>query len=215
MAYHETRFTHDARREVLWRTLCHSYFQRLVAPGDAVLELGCGYGDFINHIQCGSKIAMDQWAGAADYLGPDVRAEIGSIVDLHAIADGSIDFVFASNVFEHLPQTAFAACLAEVKRVLRPGGTLNIVQPNYRFCCNEYFDDYTHVAIYSDRSMCDFLRANGLRIVECKPRFLPLTIKSRLPVSPALIRVYLASPVKPLAKQMFVRASMEGNPAQL
>jgi|SRR5438034_1527460 len=211
MAYHETRFAHDDRRKVLWRTLCHSYFQRLVAPSDAVLELGSGYGDFINHIQCARKIAVDQWAGAVDYLGPDVQAEISSIVDLGAIADRSIDFVFASNVFEHLPQAEFATCLVEVKRVLRPRGTLNILQPNYRFCCNEYFDDYTHVAIYSDRSLCDFLRVNGLRVVECKPRFLPLTIKSRLPVWPALIRAYLASPIKPLAKQMFVRAEVDCN----
>lgn len=212
MSYHETRFAHDDRRQVLWRTLCRHYFQRMVAPGDAVLELGCGYGDFINHIQCARKIAVDQWAGAADYLKPEVEAKIGNIADLSAIQARSIDFVFASNVFEHLPQPEFAACLAEVRRVLRPGGTLNIVQPNYRFCCNEYFDDYTHVSIYSDRSLCDFLRAQGLRVLECQARFLPLTIKSRLPVSPALIRAYLASPVKPLAKQMFVRAAVERDP---
>ena len=38
------------------------------------------------------------------------------------------------------------------------------------------------------------------------PRFLPLTVKSRLPVSPLLIRAYLASPFKPWGKQMLVRA---------
>ena len=54
-------------------------------------------------------------------------------------------------------------------------------------------------------------RDNLLRVVECKPRFLPLTIKSRLPVWPALIRAYLASPIKPLAKQMFVRAEVDCN----
>jgi SAM-dependent methyltransferase len=212
MAYHETRFAHDERRQVLWRTLCESYFQRLVAADDAVLELGCGYGDFINHIQCAHKIALDQWPAAAKYLRPEVRFESGTAADLGAIADRSIDFVFASNLFEHLPQAEFAACLKEVKRVLRPGGTLNIVQPNYRLCASEYFDDYTHVSVYSDRSLCDFLRANGFDIVESKPRFLPLTIKSRLPVMPALIRAYLASPVKPLAKQMFIRARLESCP---
>ena len=91
-------------------------------------------------------------------------------------------------------------------------GKINILQPNYRLCCAEYFDDYTHVAIYSDRSLCDFLRANGFGIVKSMPRFLPLTIKSRLPVSPLLIRAYLASPVKPLAKQMFIRAKLESDP---
>ena len=212
MGYHETRFAHDERRQVLWRTLCQWYFQRLVAPGDAVLVLGCGYGDFINHIQCARKTAVEQWAGAADYVRPEVKLEIGSVMELGAVDSGSIDFVFASNLFEHLPQSEFARCLKEVKRVLRPGGTINILQPNYRLCPAEYFDDYTHVAIYSDRSLCDFLRANGLGIVECRPRFLPLTIKSRLPVWPLLIRAYLASPLKPLAKQMFIRARLESDP---
>ena len=212
MTYHDTRFSHDDRRQLLWRTLCRSYFQRFVKAGDVVLDLGCGYGDFINHIRCARKFAVDQWPGAADYVGRDVQLQIGSILDLRAIQARSIDFVFASNVFEHLPQAEFADCLSEVKRVLRDGGTLNILQPNYRFCSNEYFDDYTHVSVYSDRSLCDFLRAQGLRILDCKARFLPLTIKSRLPVSPLLIRSYLASPIKPLAKQMFIRAAVSCDP---
>ena len=43
-------------------------------------------------------------------------------------------------------------------------------------------------------------------MLTCKPRFLPLTLKSRLKVSPFLIRMYLMSPLKPLGKQMLVRA---------
>jgi SAM-dependent methyltransferase len=207
-AYHDTRFGHDDRRAILWRVLCESYFQQLVSPADAVLELGCGYGYFINHIRCASRTAMDSWPGARDYLGSDVNALTGNITSLAGIADGSMDFVFASNVFEHLEQADLFTCLAEVKRVLRAGGTLNILQPNYRFCYDEYFDDYTHKSPYSDRSLCDILQVSGLRILECRPRFLPLTIKSRLPVWPALIRAYLASPIKPLAKQMFIRAAL-------
>ena len=84
---------------------------------------------------------------------------------------------------------------------------MNLLQPNYRFAYREYFDDYTHVAVYSDRSLCDFLAANGFRVLECRPRFLPLTIKSRLPVSAMLIRLYLLSPWKILGKQMLVRCA--------
>jgi ubiquinone/menaquinone biosynthesis C-methylase UbiE len=207
--YHDTRLQHDSRRETLWKTLCESFFQRFVKPGDTVLELGCGYGDFINHIQCATRIAADRWPGIAEYLNPGVRAEVGEIPSLSGIASDSVDFIFASNVFEHLTKPEMAACMNEVKRVLRPGGTLNIVQPNYRLCYAEYFDDYTHVSIYSDRSLSDLLRANGFRILQCQARFLPLTIKSRLPVWPALIKAYLASPLKPLAKQMFVQAGLE------
>jgi SAM-dependent methyltransferase len=208
--YHSTRLPHDSRRNTLWKTLCESFFQRFVRAEHTVLELGCGYGEFINNIQCSSKIAMDRWAGITEYLNPGVRTEIGEITSLKGIADRSVDFVFASNIFEHLTQADLALCLSEVRRVLRPGGTINIVQPNYRLCYAEYFDDYTHVAIYSDRSLSDFLSVNGFKILTCMPRFLPLTIKSRLPVSPLLIKAYLMSPVKPLAKQMFLRASVEG-----
>jgi SAM-dependent methyltransferase len=207
--YHQTRFEEDQRRDVLWKTLCESHFQRLVHEADSVLDLGCGYGGFINNIQCATKMAIDQWPGAAQYLKSDVKIQIGNITDLQTIPDRSIDFVFSSNVFEHLPRTEFTACIEEVKRVLRADGTINILQPNYRFCSNEYFDDYTHVSVYSDRSMCDILRASGFRILECTPRFLPLTIKSRLPVWPALIRAYLKSPIKLLGKQMFIRASLD------
>ncbi|MBV8149366.1 MAG: class I SAM-dependent methyltransferase [Candidatus Eremiobacteraeota bacterium] len=181
----------------------------MVKPTDTVLDLGCGYGNFINNIECAVKIAIDSWPDAAKYLKPDVKLQIGSITDLSGVGERSIDFVLASNVFEHLGREEFYLCLKEVRRILRTTGTINILQPNYRFCYDEYFDDYTHLSIYSDRSLCDLLRTNGMRIIECKPRFLPLTVKSRLPVWPAMVRAYLKSPVKPLAKQMFIRAALD------
>ena len=83
---------------------------------------------------------------------------------------------------------------------------MTILQPNWRYAYREYFDDYTHVAVYSHATLCDFLVVNGYEIIDLQPRFLPLTIKSRLPVWPALIRAYLLSPLKPAGKQMLVRA---------
>jgi SAM-dependent methyltransferase len=207
--YHDTRFTHDPRRDVLWQTLCDAYFQRLVPRDGCVLDLGAGYGHFINHIRCARRIAVDQWEKAGGFLAPDVEWHCSSVMDLGGIADNSVDFVFASNVFEHLTQAEFATVLSQVRSKLRPGGTLNILQPNYRYAYREYFDDYTHVSVYSDRSLADFLRAHGFRILECHPRFLPLTVKSRWPVSPRLIRLYLSLPVKPLGKQMLIRAAVE------
>jgi len=48
--YHETRFHFDPRREVLWATLCDSYFQELISPDDCVLDLGAGYS-FAEHFE--------------------------------------------------------------------------------------------------------------------------------------------------------------------
>ncbi len=204
--YHETRFAFDRRRDVLWRELWRSYFSRFVGPQDCVLELGAGYGHFINAVRCRRRIAVDLFPDLARHLEAGIEGHVGSVANLGFLAGGSVDFAFASNLFEHLSHADFATTLAELRRVLKPQGTLCIVQPNYRFAYREYFDDYTHVAVYSDRSLCDFLAANGFRVAECRPRFLPLTIKSRLPVHPWLIRLYLGLPFKPAGKQMLVRA---------
>lgn len=210
--YFETRFTHDRRREVLWRTLYRYYFSRLISTEYCVLELGAGYGHFINQVIARRRIALDQWPGFVDYLEPGIESAVGSVADLSFLAPATVNFAFASNLFEHVSQEDFAAVLCQLKRVLAPGGTLNIVQPNYYFAYREYFDDYTHRTVYSHTSICDFLEANGYEVVECHPRFLPLTLKSRLPVSPLLIRLYLALPWKPVGKQMFIRAKLRSRP---
>lgn len=205
-AYFETCFTPDERREVLWHSLVRYYFQPQIGDGRCVLELGAGYGHFINNVRAARRIAQDQWAGFPGYLEAGVEAHVGDVTDLSFLEDGSVDFAFASNLFEHVSQEDFASVLAQLRRKLRPGGTLNILQPNYRYAYREYFDDYTHRTVYSHMSLCDFLAANSYEVIACAPRFMPLTLRSRLKVSPLLIRMYLLSPVKPLGKQMLVRA---------
>jgi hypothetical protein len=81
-----------------------------------------------------------------------------------------------------------------------------MLQPNWRYAFREYFDDYTHVTVWSHISMSDLLTAQNWEVMDVRRRFLPLTIKSRLPVWPLLIRAYLLSPIKPLGKQMLITA---------
>jgi hypothetical protein len=150
---------------------------------------------------------MDLWPGMLEHIQPGVEGHVGPVTDLAAIEDSSADFVFASNLFEHLPQSEFAKTLTALRAKMKIGATLNILQPNYRFAYREYFDDYTHLSVYSDRSLADFLEVNEFRVTEVHPRFLPLTIKSRFPVSSTLIRLYLALPFKPFGKQMLIRAA--------
>jgi hypothetical protein len=126
--------------------------------------------------------------------------------DARGIADGSVDYAFASNLFEHLPQAVLVDVLAALAPKLSARGTLTMMQPNYRYAFREYFDDYTHVAVYSHVSLADLLRAHGWVVTEVHPRFLPLTVKSRLPSWDWLVGAYLRSPVKPMGKQMLLVA---------
>ena len=205
-AYHDVRLAHDPRRDVLWRALWRHYFSRLIGAGDCVLDIGCGHGAFINAVVARKRIGLNSWPDFPAYLEPGIEAIVGSAVEVGRLVKEPVDFAFASNLFEHLTQPELTSLLTGVRSVLSPRGTLNIVQPNFRYAYREYFDDYTHVAVYTDVGLSDLLRANGFDIVEVKPKFLPLSIKSRLPVRESLIRAYLASPVKPMGKQMLIRA---------
>ena len=204
--YHDSRLTADPRRDIVWRVLWEHHFRALVRDDDCVLDLGCGYGSFINQVVARRRIALDSWEDFPAHLAPGIEAVVAPVTELGFLPDGGVDFAFASNLFEHIPQSEFARVLDSLRGKLSARGTLTILQPNYRYAYREYFDDYTHVAVYSHTSLADFLIAHGYEILSVAPRFLPLTVKSRLPVSPWLIRAWLASPLKPLGKQMLIRA---------
>lgn len=202
--YHESRFAHDPRRDVLWHTLVNHHFAKRIPKDATVLDLGAGYGNFINQVQAKRRIAIDIWPGLAEHVSPGVEVLTGDVTDLSALEDGTVNYAFASNLLEHLHKDQIVTLLEGLKRKLAPGGVFTLLQPNYKYAYREYFDDYTHVSIFSDIAMADFLTANGFTPFEVKGRFLPLTIKGRLPVHPLLIRAYLMSPIKPMGKQMLI-----------
>ena len=95
-------------------------------------------------------------------------------------------------------------------RLLKPEGRLIVIQPNFRYASKQYFDDYTHRAVFTDVSLPNLLRAHGFQIDHVQPRFLPYSMRhSRLPIRPWSVRAYLASPIKPFAGQMLVIAHVE------
>lgn len=208
--YFDTRLVFDQKREVLWQTLCRHVFQAYVPPDGTVLELGAGWCDFINNIDASRRIAVDIWPAIVDQTAEGVEALVQPATSLPMLRDTSIDVVFASNFLEHLHHDEISEVLAEAKRVLRPQGALILVQPNFRLCPGRYFDDYTHVSVWSDVGLAGFVEANGFAVELSKPKFLPFTVKSRLPVRAWLIRAYLASPIKPGAGQMLIVARPAG-----
>jgi SAM-dependent methyltransferase len=208
---YEHRFDPAERAEKarIWEVLCRHFFQRYVARDAAVLDLGAGFCEFINHIECGRKYAVDMDEHVRQHAAADVEVHLGRSDDLSWLAPQSLDAVFASNFFEHMTsKDMLLATLAEVHRVLRPGGRILILQPNIRFAYDVYWDFFDHHLPLSDRSMVEALAISGFRPLEVRPRFLPFTTKSALPQSPLLVRLYLMVPLaqRLLGKQMFIAA---------
>ena len=203
--YFGTRLAHDPNRAKVWHHVT-AYLSRWIAPDARVLELGAGWCDFANTVQAAEVVALDADETVRRAARPGVTAVVGDCTDLAEFEDGRFDVVFASNLVEHLDRDAATRLVDESRRVLAPGGRLILLQPNFRLAPGRYFDDYTHVSIWTDRSLGDFLQARGWTLEDVQARFLPLTLKSRGAGLTFLVPWYLRSPVKPLAGQMLVVA---------
>ena len=202
-SYFETRFVPDERRRVIWQHIA-AYLAPWM-PGDgALLDLGAGYADLANAAPCARRVAFDLREDLADHTAVGVDAEVGDVTDLSRFADCTFDTVFASNLLEHLAWPQLEACADEVRRVLKPGGHFIAIQPNFRLDQKRYFDDFTHRTIFTDESLPDFLASRGMPLAHREPRFLPLTMKSRLSFGHRLVPLYLRLPYRPLAGQMLV-----------
>ncbi len=209
--YYATRFTADPARSEVWRHVAR-HLAPWVDPHGALLDLAAGYADFTRHADASRKVAVDVHPELPRFAGPDVEAIVGDATDLDRFGAGEFATVFASNFVEHLDHETVDRLLADIGRVLAPGGHLILVQPNFRLDPKRYFDDYTHRTIWTDRSLADLVAAAGLPVEHVEPRFLPLTMKSRLSFGHRLVPLYLRLPHRPLAGQMLVIARRPTEP---
>lgn len=182
-------------RTTVWQVLTSAFFQKYVAPGATVLDLGCGYGEFINHIRCGRKLGMDLNPRSPEFLAKDVRFLQQDCSLRWDLPDASLDVVFTSNFFEHLPdKLSLRNTLREAHRCLKPGGRLIAMGPNIKYVPGSYWDFWDHFLCLTEMSLGEGLENNGYHVVESIPRFLPYSMVNapRYPV--ALLRAYLALP---------------------
>jgi SAM-dependent methyltransferase len=192
---HRFEATGLEKRKRIWAVLCRHFFDPLIGPDRDVLDLGCGYGEFVNHVVARSKVGVDMNPDCRQYLAPDVKFVQTPATHLAAIDSESVDVVFTSNFLEHLKSKAECdLVLAEVRRVLRPLGRFIVLGPNVRYVFREYWDFYDHHLPLSHLSLEEGLTASGFKVVRNVPRFLPYTMRSRLPTPDFLIRLYLAFP---------------------
>jgi len=207
--YASAMFTFSKKRKMVWGEICN-YLNRHYIPKDSsVLELGSGYGDFIGQIKAREKVAIEFEDIHAERMRsyPDVKMLFGSTMDLlPALGKSQFNVVFSSNYFEHFSIEDIQTQIKGVVDVLKRGGKLVIIQPNFQLFPEKYFDDWTHKTVFSHETMLGFLEMNGFHVQHCQKRFLPYSMKSRLPVSKLLVRLYLNSPIKPLAGQFLIVA---------
>ncbi len=195
---YERRFdpAERAAKAALWGAILDGFLHRYVPAGGTVLDVGAGSCELINRVHAARRIAVDLNPDVARHAAPGVETHLLPIERLaDAVAAASVDTVFASNVFEHLPDPdALLRALAAVHAALKVGGRLVVIQPNVARVGGRFWDFFDHTLPLTDKGMAEALEVAGFAVEERRARFLPYTTKSRWPTAPWLVRLYLALP---------------------
>lgn len=196
LAIYRRRFAATAEyRGRIWQVLTRSFFSRWVRPRDFVLDLGCGYGEFINNISASKKWAMDLNPDARAHLQPEVKLLEQDCSAEWPLSESSLDVVFTSNFFEHLPdKTALKRTLRQVHRCLRPGGRLIAMGPNIKFLGGAYWDFFDHHVALTELSLSEALETQGFKTLSVTSRFLPYTLVNAPHYPLFFLRIYLKCP---------------------
>jgi ubiquinone/menaquinone biosynthesis C-methylase UbiE len=160
-----------------WR-LRSEFLLAQARSGERALDLGSGEGDFTALLaQAGARVLGADVAEAALRRArarhPELDFRLAAIDQPLPFADNSFDLVWASEVIEHIADTA--RWLSEVRRVLVPGGRFLVTTPAHgrlrialggveRY--SEPLGDHLH--LYTGRSLRGVLGEFGFRDVRVR-----------------------------------------------
>lgn len=191
---YKQRFNDVGLRKDLWDALVADFFQKYISSDDVVVDLPCGYAEFINTISCGKKYAIDINPDSKKYVSKDV-VFIKASSSATTLKPNSVDKVFISNFFEHITHEEIVKTVNELKRVLKKGGQVLILQPNIRFAYHNYWMFFDHITPIDDRALEEVFTLHGFTLRKRILKFLPFTSQSKLPAKKFFVKMYLKFPI--------------------
>jgi SAM-dependent methyltransferase len=105
------------------------YLQRIAErePLQQICDIGAGYGRMCLVLKefCDRVVAFERDAdlvAKGSFLQPDVEFHRVDSLEALPACDGEFDFALTFTVLQHMTHDAAAATLAEIRRIIRPGG---------------------------------------------------------------------------------------------
>ncbi len=195
-------------RAAVWAEIS-PFVWRVLGQPKVILDPAAGRGEFLNAVPSQERWAVDLVAYPEGTLREGTESVVGDIFDV-PLPDRYFDAVWVSNFLEHLPtQEAVAEFLEKMYAVMKPGGRIAVMGPNFRYCVKDYYDCADHTLALTHGAVEEHLYAAGFEPQKVIPRFLPYSFRGLLPPSPRGTRAYLRIPVawKLFGRQFLVVAS--------
>jgi len=177
VVYNETDRPFTEYPDLLARHLVERY---QMIPGARLLDLGCGRGEFLRgFLRCGMLGYGADQSQAAAQLCPDAEIRIANFENATIpYDDGFFDVVYSKSVLEHFyyPERL----VREIHRVLKPGGLVITMVPDWEHNYRIYYEDYTHRTPFTLSSLCDIQLIHGFEQVQVE-RFRQLPFLWKMP----------------------------------
>jgi SAM-dependent methyltransferase len=169
-AYADVSF--DRFSQYWWSNRYYALLARRHGPSHGrVLEVGCGMGHLLTWLVDSYQVYgadINPWALAESRRNvPQGSFLLLSAEELGAFQDGSFQIVVSKHVVEHLPNPERS--IAEISRVLAPGGLLLLATPNLSSPMRDVkkerwigYQDPTHINMRLPEQWLDLLRAHRL-----------------------------------------------------
>lgn len=159
--------------------LCAYLFQTFnMQPGMKFLEAGCGRGEFLNNFKnLGLDVSGIDISNEAPGFQPNIPIKLCDIEkDGIPYPDETFDIIYSKSFIEHLYHPG--RYMKEAYRILKPGGMLLTLVPDWESNYKIYFDDYTHRSPFTTVSLNDIYKIYGFeRVSVFKFRQLPIVWK--------------------------------------
>lgn len=122
-----------------------------ISKGMKILDNGCGRGDFLKAF---SKLGLETYG--TDISGFCKEARLVNLeVEELPFSDNYFDVVFSKSVIEHLTNGEYY--MREMRRVLKMGGVLILMVPDWKSQYRIFYEDPTHIHPYCVKSIKRFL----------------------------------------------------------
>jgi len=172
----------EAQRNQVWQVVTRHYSQRWIKTADTVLDLGVGYCELVNNIQAARKYTLDLDPVTPLKAANDVVVFSEDVAKSCPPASESVNVVFSSNFFEHLPtKQDFKHRLSDIYWVLCSQGLLIAPGPSIRFAYDVSWDFLDHYLPLSDQLVVEATEFAGFGTEFVVPGFLPSTMQGKLP----------------------------------